>query len=64
MAEAMDTIAVPQTPQELDLAVQQFKTGEFSAPELFRRWQAIREASLAQSAVDLIGDRVPGEDSY
>jgi hypothetical protein len=56
--------AIPQTLQELERAVQQYKSSDLTGLDLYRRWQAIREAALALKLPDLQGDQVSGEDSY
>ena len=48
--------------QELDQAVQEFRTKDLQGEELFYCWQAIRDASLEQ--FDLEPDSIPGADSY
>ncbi|MBD2082582.1 hypothetical protein [Leptolyngbya sp. FACHB-17] len=63
-----DAIVVPvrqvlQTRQELDEAVRNYITSDWQGEELLLRWQAIRDASLAQLA-DSDPFAVPGEDSY
>lgn len=59
-------IPTPQTPQELEQALQRYRNSDlsdFSNSELFNQWLAIRTAALAQKTPD-IEDQVPGEDSY
>ncbi len=62
--QQVNPVPVPQTPQELDRAIQQYRNSNWQGQELFLHWQAIRLSSLAQSNADVIGDQVPGEDSY
>ncbi len=71
MAELVCNVPVPETPQELDQAVQNYRVSSLSGTDLFCHWQAIREASLryeAQVESNSLqqGDsaQVPGEDSY
>jgi hypothetical protein len=66
MPEFTCTVPVPQTPQELERAIQHYKLSDASGFELFCQWQAIRDAALQQIPAhpELEGDRVPGEDSY
>jgi hypothetical protein len=56
--------AIPQTMQELERAVQDYKNSDLKGLDLYRHWQAIREAALALRLPDLQGDQVNGEDSY
>ena len=62
MAELICMVPVPTTLQELDEAVRQFQISD-SDGDLYCRWQALRDASLDQLAVD---DKSPvaGGDSY
>lgn len=60
----IDTVPVPKTPQELDRAIQRYRTSNLRGRELFCHWQAIRLAALAQAGTDGMGDQIPGEDSY
>jgi hypothetical protein len=64
MRELICTIPVPQTPQDLEQAIQFYKTSDLSGVDLFCQWQAIREASLAQNATTPEVDPIPGDDSY
>lgn len=64
MLETICSIEVPKTPQELDQAIQRYRNTDLKGQDLFCQWQAIRDASLAQSTPDIDNDRVPGEDSY
>jgi len=57
-------IPVLKTPQELEQAIQRYRSGDWNANALFELWQAIRSAALAQAPSEPQGDRVPGEDSY
>lgn len=59
-----DSVPVPKTSQELEQAIQQYRSSNWQGRQLFLRWQAIRLAAIAQSSSDLVGDQVPGEDSY
>ncbi len=58
----------PQTPQELEQALQRYRNSDlsdFSNSELFNQWLAIRTAALEQKTPDIEEeDQVPGEDSY
>ncbi len=58
----VDTVPVPQNPQELDRAIRRYRTSNWRGRELFCHWQAIRLAALAQA--DLSEDQIPGGDSY
>lgn len=56
----------PQTPQELEQAIQRYRNSDLSDltnSELFNQWLAIRTAALEQKLPD-IEDQIPGEDSY
>ncbi|XPM54746.1 MAG: hypothetical protein EDM05_044060 [Leptolyngbya sp. IPPAS B-1204] len=64
MMQHIGTVPVPKTPQELERAIQRYRTSDLRGRELFCHWQAIRLAALAQAATDISGDQVPGEDSY
>ncbi|HEY9648792.1 MAG TPA: hypothetical protein V6C88_20600 [Chroococcidiopsis sp.] len=57
-------VPVPTNAQELEQAIWQYRTGEFQGADLFCRWQAIRDAALAQRLPEPEGDRVSVEDSY
>lgn len=60
----VDTVPVPKTPQELERAIQRYRNSDLRGRDLFCHWQAIRLAALAQAATDVVGDQIPGEDSY
>jgi hypothetical protein len=64
MVEAVCTIPVPQTVQELELAIRRYKTSDISGTELFCQWQAIRDAALALRSPEVWDDSVAGEESY
>lgn len=64
MPELTHTLSIPQTPQELDRAIQDYRNSNLSGEELFQRWQAIRAAALSQAGAEPTADSVPGEDSY
>lgn len=61
-------VPVPATLQELDRAVQNYRSHDYQGQELYCYWQAIRDASLEQSQnlpePDSDRDRVGGEESY
>jgi hypothetical protein len=69
MADQTSSVSIPptpQTPQELEQAIQHYRNtdlSDFSNSELFNQWLAIRTAALEQKTPD-IEDQVPGEDSY
>jgi len=66
MADAMIS-PVPQifqSVQELDEAVRSYIAADSQGEDLYQRWQAIRDASLAQLLPDSDPLQVPGEDSY
>lgn len=62
--QPVDRVPVPQTPQELERAIQTYRNSNWRGQKLFLHWQAIRLAAIAQSSSELIGDQVPGEESY
>ena len=64
MVEAVCTIPVPQTAQELELAIRRYKSSDISGTELFCQWQAIRDAALALRPTESTNDSVEGEESY
>ncbi|MFB2920005.1 MULTISPECIES: hypothetical protein [Aerosakkonema] len=53
-----------RTLQELDRAVERYKTSNLSGGELLSLWQAIRDASLNQSFSEPKNDGVSVENSY
>jgi hypothetical protein len=55
--------SIPKTPQELEQAIQRYRSSDLSGTELFNQWLAIRTAALELRTTER-GDRVPGEDSY
>ncbi len=64
MAELICMVPVPTTLQELDEAVRQFQVSDLDDSELYCRWQAIRDASLAQLTIETDKNLVAGGDSY
>lgn len=64
MIQRVDTVPVPRTPQELERAIQRYRSTDLRGRELFCHWQAIRLAALAQATTDITGDQIAGEDSY
>ncbi|HEY9642339.1 MAG TPA: hypothetical protein V6C57_17765 [Coleofasciculaceae cyanobacterium] len=64
MVEAVCTIPIPQTAQELELAIGRYKNSDISGTELFCQWQAIRTAALALNLSEISDDFIEGEDSY
>lgn len=62
--KSIDSVSVPKTPQELERAIQHYRASNLRGGELFRYWQAIRLAALAQAGTEGMGDQIPGEDSY
>lgn len=67
VAKPSEAIQIPQTPQELEQAIQRYKASDLRGSELFGQWEAIRLAALAQAthdSTDSKPDPVPGEDSY
>lgn len=64
MPEISCNVPIPTTPQELEQAIQRYKTEDLHGTDLFCQWQAIRMAAIAQTTADPIWDAVAGEDSY
>ncbi|GAC1452585.1 MAG: hypothetical protein NVSMB70_20560 [Chamaesiphon sp.] len=64
MLELTCNVSIPNTPQELEQAIEQYKSSDMRGLDLVCHWQAIRDASLNQSLADPDHDRVAGEDSY
>ncbi len=64
MPELTCTIAVPQTTQELDAAIQRYLFSDLRGTDLFCLWQAIRDVSLAQESDEIECDHVVVEPSY
>ena len=64
MSEFVSQVPVPTSSQELDQAIQRYRSTDLSGSDLYRLWQAIRDLSLEQVGFELAGDRVPGEHSY
>lgn len=64
MPEPTRAIPVLNTWQELQLAVERYRTNDLSGTELLSLWQAIRDASLNQNFSQPQGDGVGGEESY
>lgn len=63
MTKIIYPVSIPQTPQELERAIQLYRTSDLEGNELFAQWQAIRLAALAQRPAEP-SDLVAGEDSY
>lgn len=62
-----DTCTVPtlSTVQELEQAINRYKTSDLNGSELLALWQAIRDASLKLGVSKVQkSDEIPGEDSY
>lgn len=55
---------VPRTTQELDRAIEQYRTSDLQGEDLYLHWRVIRDASLQQGTPESTFDRIPGEDSY
>lgn len=64
MSEFVSQVPVPTHLQELDQAIQRYRSTDLSGSDLYRLWQVIRDLSLEQVGFELAGDRVPGEHSY
>jgi hypothetical protein len=63
MVNQPSAVSIPKTPQELEQAIQRYRSSDLSGNELFNQWQAIRTAALELRTAER-SDRVPGEDSY
>jgi hypothetical protein len=66
MVNQPSAVSIPKTPQELEQAIQRYRSSDLSdlnSNELFNQWQAIRTAALELRTTEC-SDRVPGEDSY
>ncbi|MGB3205141.1 MAG: hypothetical protein WBB28_09150 [Crinalium sp.] len=64
MSEVICNIPVPQTPQQLEQAIQHYRETDLHGEELYCEFQAICEASLKQEVSEPDSDKVSGEDSY
>lgn len=64
MPERICTIPVPQTPQELEQAIQRYRESDLVGFDLFCQWEAIREVSLQQANDEPETDGVAIEHSY
>lgn len=64
MSDLTYTLSIPSTLQELEQAVERYKSSDLSGSELLSLWQAIRDGSLNQFLSQADQDGVPGEESY
>lgn len=64
MVELTCVVPIPTTIQELDEAVRQFQVSDLEGSDLYCHWQAIRDASLEQLAIETDKNPVVGGDSY
>ncbi|MBD2040740.1 hypothetical protein [Microcoleus sp. FACHB-672] len=64
MSDLTNTLSIPSTLQELEQAVERYKSSDLSGSELLCLWQAIRDGSLNQFLSQGDQDGVPGEESY
>ncbi len=53
-----------KTARDIDAAIQRYRASNATGAELFRQWQAIRNASLGQVGPTSDYDCIPGDDSY
>ncbi|MEO1146973.1 MAG: hypothetical protein AAFY26_15420 [Cyanobacteria bacterium J06638_22] len=53
-----------RTAQDLEKAVRTYRQQDLHGAELFRQWQAIRDAALNLPFSSREDDGVPGDDSY
>jgi hypothetical protein len=63
MLDAIRSVSIPQTLQELEQAIDRYRNSEWNQ-DLIQQWQAIRLAALAQNPESQPGDRIAGDDSY
>lgn len=64
MLEPTRALPFLNTWEDLQLAVERYRTSDLSGTELLSLWQAIRDASLNQNFSQPQGDGVGGEESY
>ncbi len=64
MADFNPTVSTPETPQELEQAIQNYRNDSTWSEHLFQLWESIRSAALALRPAEALSDAVPGEDSY
>lgn len=64
MSELTCNVPTPKTTQELEQAIQSYKSSDLDANELFCYWQAIRDGAIALMPKDLDRDLIAGDDSY
>ncbi|HEY9848249.1 MAG TPA: hypothetical protein V6D28_02225 [Leptolyngbyaceae cyanobacterium] len=72
MSELTYTVPTLSSAEEVEKAIQRYKTSDLSGAELLSQWQAIRDASLNQNFAEndsekvttYDSDKVPGQDSY
>lgn len=64
MLEPTGALPFLNTWEDLQLAVERYRTSDLSGTELLSLWQAIRDASLNQNFSQPQGDGVGGEESY
>ena len=64
MSDLTYTLSTTSTLQELEQAVERYKSSDLSGSELLSLWEAIRDGSLNQFLTQADQDGVPGEESY
>ncbi|MCU0515470.1 MAG: hypothetical protein MUC60_01145 [Oscillatoria sp. Prado101] len=64
MSQLSFTVPALTNMQDLDLAVERYKTSDLSGAELLSLWLAIRDASLSQTFSQPKDDGVTVEESY
>ncbi len=64
MADLTCRVPIPTTIKELDEAVKRFQVSDLDDSEIYCQWQAIRDASLEQLAIEPDKNPVAGSDSY
>ncbi|NEQ26656.1 MAG: hypothetical protein F6K28_48045 [Microcoleus sp. SIO2G3] len=64
MSELACNVPTPKTTQELEQAIQRYRSSDLGGYELFCHWQAIRDAAIALMPKEVDRHRIAGEDSY
>ncbi len=64
MSEVTYEVPVLHNIQELEEAIEQYKSKDLNANELLCQWQAIRDAALNLASSNKDAEKVPGQDSY
>jgi hypothetical protein len=65
MSHPVCTLPIPKTQEDLEQAIQRYRSSDLQGDDLFCLWDAIRTASLQQTTPESRQDQlVPGDDSY